>query len=291
MSRSVRVGWIGTGAMGRPMASRLIAAGHDVGVWARRRESAADLCAAGAVWCATPQALAARSEVVISIITGGDDVESVALGAEGLVAGFATGSVFIDMSTIAPTVARRIAAALSARGVAMLDAPVSGGVVGAKAGSLSIMAGGEPDALQRVRPLFECLGQTIVHVGPSGSGQVAKACNQLVMVAAIQAVAEAMRLTVAAGVDPAAVHAALVGGSAASRVLDVFGRRMVDGDFSAGVEARLHHKDYAILLGEAHHMNLSLPLTASVSQQLNALMARGWGREDTSRLLSVLAEG
>ena len=193
------------------------------------------------------------------------------------------------MSTIAPGDARRIAAGLARRGVAMLDAPVSGGAVGAEAGTLAILAGGEAAALERVRPLFEVLGKTIVHVGASGAGQVAKACNQMVMVAAIEACAEALHLVTGAGVDPARARAAMLAGSAGSRVLEVFGGRMVDGNFAAGVEARLHHKDFGILLQEAREMGLAAPLAACVSQQLNALVARGWGRDDTSRLLGVLA--
>jgi len=284
----MRVGFIGLGAMGRPMALRLLAAGHDLAVWARRPESAGEVLAAGARWSATPRELAARSDVVISIITTGSDVEAVALGPQGLVAGFAAGGVFVDMSTIAPGDARRIASALAAHGVAMLDAPVSGGAVGAQAGSLAIMVGGEAAALDSVRPLFAVLGKTLVHVGPSGAGQVAKACNQMVMVAAIQAGAEALHLAGAAGLDLVRVHAALAAGSAGSRVFEVFGGRMVRRDFAAGVEARLHHKDYAILMQEAYDRGLALPLAGRVWQQLNALMGRGWGRDDTSRLLGVL---
>ena len=284
----MRVGFIGLGVMGRPMAEHLLRAGHELAVWARRAESAAPLVAQGAVACVTPADLGRRCEVVFTVITASSDVEGVALGGDGLQEGMAPGSVLVDCSTIAPEVARRIATALAGRGIAMLDAPVSGGAQGAIDATLAIMAGGEAAVLARVRPLLECLGKRIVHVGPHGAGQVAKACNQMIMVAAIQAAAEALHLAAASGVDCGKVREALAGGSAASRVLDVMGDRMVRRDFAAGIEARLHHKDYGIVLEAARRCGTPLPLTAQVGQQLNALMAQGWGRDDTSSLLRVL---
>jgi 2-hydroxy-3-oxopropionate reductase len=184
--------------------------------------------------------------------------------------------------------ARRLAARLAAAGAAYLDAPVSGGGVGARDATLSIMVGGEAAALERVRPLLAQLGRTIVHVGASGAGQVAKLCNQMVMVAAIEAGAEAARLAAAHGLDFSLVRQALQAGSAASRVLDVFGGRMAARDFAAGVEARLHHKDYAIVMDAAARAGVALPVAAAVGQQLNALMGRGWGRHDSAALLRVL---
>ena len=173
----------------------------------------------------------------------------------------------------------------------MIDAPVSGGSQGAIDATLAIMAGGDAAVVERVRPLLECLGQRIVHVGPNGAGQVTKACNQMIMVATIEAAAEALRLADAAGVDTGKVRQALAGGSAASRVLDVFGGRMVARDFAAGVEARLHHKDYGLVLEAARKSGVPVPLTAAVAQQLNALMAQGWGKDDTASLLRVLELG
>lgn len=284
----MKLGFIGLGVMGQPMALHLLRAGHDLAVWSRRPETAQPLLAAGAAFCATPRALAERSEVVFSMVTGGADVEQLLFGDKGLAEGFAPGAVFVDMSTIAPLVARAAAQRLAVQGVAMLDAPVSGGGQGAMAATLAIMVGGEAPVLERLRPLFAVLGKTVVHVGASGAGQVAKACNQMVMVAAIQAVAEALHLAAVAGADPAKVRAALAGGSAASRVLDVMGGRMVGRDFSAGVEARLHHKDFAVALAEGHRLGVPLPVSAQVGQQLNALMARGWGGQDTASLLRVL---
>jgi 2-hydroxy-3-oxopropionate reductase len=284
----MRVGFVGLGAMGRPMAMHLLRAGHRLAVWARRPEAAAPLLAAGAIACADAADVARRSDVVFTIVTGSADVESVALGADGLGEGLAVGSILVDMSTIAPETARSLARRLSRQGVDMLDAPVSGGEQGAIAATLAIMVGGKAAVLERVRPLLECLGRTIVHVGDNGAGQVAKACNQMVMVGAIQAVAEALHLAAAAGADPARVRQALGGGSAASRVLEVMGRKMVDRDFAAGVEARLHHKDYGVVLAEACRLGVPMPVAAAVCQQLNALMARGWGHSDTASLLRVL---
>ena len=281
----MRVGFIGLGVMGRPMAQHLQRAGHELHVWARRPQSTDGL---PATVHATPAALGAACEVVFTVITSSADVETVALGEAGLMHGMAPGSVLVDCSTIAPDVARRIAATLAERGVHMLDAPVSGGAQGAIDATLAIMAGGEAEVLARVRPLLECLGKRIVHVGPNGAGQVAKACNQMIMVATIQAVAEAMRLAGAAGVDCAKVRQALAGGSAGSRVLEIMGQRMVDRDFAAGIEARLHHKDYGLVLGAARQSGVPVPLTAVVAQQLNALMAQGWGKDDTASLLRVL---
>jgi 2-hydroxy-3-oxopropionate reductase len=221
-------------------------------------------------------------------VTGSADVEALA---SELATGFSAGGMHLDFSTIAPGAARRIAAAYARRGVDFVDAPVSGGSGGAQAATLSIMWGGKSALAIRLQPLFEVLGKTIVHVGETGAGQVAKACNQMVMVAAIEACAEAARLAEAAGVDFAKVRTAMLGGSAGSRVLDVFGGRMAARDFKAGVEARLHHKDYALLMDEATRIGAALPASAAVWQQLNALMAQGWGRNDTSSLLRVLEAG
>ncbi|MBE7422747.1 MAG: NAD-binding protein [Zoogloeaceae bacterium] len=286
----MKVGFIGLGAMGRPMALHLLEAGHELSVYARRAEAAQPLVDVGATRRATPAEVAAASEVVFTMVTTGADVEQVALGEDGILHGARPGTVLVDMGTIPPGTARRIAAALAARGIEAIDAPVSGGETGAQNATLAIMAGGKAEVLARVRPLLEKLGKTIVHVGPNGAGQVAKACNQMIMVSCIEAVAEAMLLAEKAGADPEKVRQALAGGSAASRVLEVFGARMTARDFKAGVEARLHHKDFGILLAEADALDAPLPIAAQVGQQLNALMARGWGREDTSSLLRVLEQ-
>ncbi|MBW7860029.1 MAG: NAD(P)-dependent oxidoreductase [Rhodocyclaceae bacterium] len=284
----MKVGFIGLGVMGRPMAAHLLAAGHELAVWARRAEAAASLVERGARICANPAELAARSEVVITIVTSSRDVESLAFGPTGLVEGFARGSVHVDMSTIAPSTARDLAARYTERGVGWVDAPVSGGERAAAQAALAIMAGGAAETLERVRPLLDCLGRSLVHVGEAGAGQVAKACNQMIMVAAIQACAEAMHLGRANRVDLDALRTALMGGSANSRMLDLMGGRMVRREFDKGIQARLHHKDFGLVLSEAAAMGVPLPVAAQVWQQLNALMANGWGRDDTSSLLRVL---
>ncbi|MBX3680222.1 NAD(P)-dependent oxidoreductase [Cognatazoarcus halotolerans] len=284
----MKVGFVGLGAMGRPMAENLLRAGFPVAVWARRAQSAAPLEAAGAVLRPTPAALAADVDVVISMVTGSGDVEALVLGGEGLLAGLRPGAVHVDMSTIAPTTARALAARCSEKGVVFLDAPVSGGVAGAVNGTLAIMVGGDEGALEKVKPVLEAMGKTILRVGPSGAGQVAKACNQMIFVTAEQACAEALRLAAASGVDPARVREALLGGSAWSRALEGWGEKMVRRDFSGGVEARLHHKDFGILMDEAMRLGAPLPIAAQVWQQLDALMSNEWGRKDTSILLRVL---
>jgi 2-hydroxy-3-oxopropionate reductase len=272
--------------MGGPMAGHLLAAGHELHVWARHRAANAEfLLQQGARWADSPAELARRCEIVCTNVTGGADVAGLA---ERLSEGFAPGGIHVDFSTIAPSIARELAARHAARGLHFVDAPVSGGTAGAQAATLAIMWGGDAALADRLDPVFRCLGKTVVHVGANGAGQVAKACNQMVMVAAIEATAEAARLAAAAGVDFAKVRAALQGGSAASRVLDFFGAKMAARDFAAGVMARLHHKDFAMIMAEAARDAVPLPVAATVMQQLDALMAAGWGTEDTSRLLCVL---
>lgn len=284
----MKVGFIGLGAMGRAMAANLLRAGHQVTVWARRAESMAPLVARGARASASPADCACGADAVMCVVTAGPDVRQVALGAGGVIDGASPGCVFIDHSTIPPSTARDIAAALAARGIAMLDAPVSGGERGAIDGSLSIMAGGDGAVFERMRPLLAAVGRTLVHVGPNGAGQVAKACNQLMLCAFIEATAEAARLAGASGVDFGKVREAMLHGSAGSKALELFGGRMAVRDFSAGVQARLHHKDMGIVLGEAVELGLAMPLSAAVWQQLNALMGQGGATRDTSALLTVL---
>ena len=281
----MRIGFIGLGTMGAPMAGHLLRAGHALHVWSRRAASTDSLVAMGATRCESPEEMAAACEIVCTNLTGSADVEGMA---GELAPGFAAGAIHLDFSTIAPSVARRIAAMHAAQGVEFVDAPVSGGGTGARNATLAIMWGGRPELEIRLRPLFDVLGKTVVHVGESGAGQVAKACNQMIMVAAIEASAEAARLAAASGIDFAKVRGAMLGGSAGSRVLDVFGGRMATREFAAGVEARLHHKDYALLMDEATRLGTPLPVSAAVWQQLNALMAQGWGQDDTSSLLRVL---
>ncbi|RLJ63778.1 NAD(P)-dependent oxidoreductase [Sulfurisoma sediminicola] len=281
----MNIGFIGFGTMGRPMAEHLQRAGHTLHVWSRRPGVADFLLAQGAVRCESPAAVARASEIVCTNVTASTDVATLAAAMRD---SLARDAIHVDFSTIAPSAARDIAARHAERGVHFVDAPVSGGGVGARNATLAIMWGGAPLLAPRLEPLFRVLGQTVVHVGAAGAGQVAKACNQMVMVSAIAACAEAARLAQASGVDFGKVREAMLGGSAGSRVLDVFGGRMVRRDFAAGVEARLHHKDFALLLDEAARLGAPLAVAAQVGQLLNALMGRGWGGSDTARLLEVL---
>jgi 2-hydroxy-3-oxopropionate reductase len=281
----MNIGFIGLGGMGRPMVEHLLSAGHAVTVWSRRATSADFLLAKGARWADNPTALAQQCEIVCTNVTASADVAGLAAQ---FIDDLAPGSIHVDFSTIAPSVVRDLAARYAARGIDFVDAPVSGGTAGAQAATLAIMWGGKSALATRLDPLFRCLGKTVVRIGEAGAGQVAKACNQLVMVAAIEATAEAARLAAASGVDFAQVRVAMLGGSANSRVLDVFGGKMAARNFAAGVEARLHHKDFAMVLAEATGQSIPLPIAGTVMQQLDALMAAGWGTQDTSRLLTVL---
>ncbi|MGZ8263329.1 MAG: NAD(P)-dependent oxidoreductase [Burkholderiales bacterium] len=284
----MKLGFIGLGVMGRPMALNLMKHGHDMAVYARRAETAKPLVDEGARFCASPAEVAGQSEIVFTMVTASSDVEQVVLGDNGLVHGADRGCVLVDMETISPTVAREIAVRLRVKEIDMLDAPVSGGPVGAQQASLSIMVGGEAAVFERVRPLFSCLGKTVVHMGPSGSGQMTKACNQLVLLVTAQGAAEALTLARRSGLDPVKVREVMLGGIPSSRVLELFGKRMVDRDFSAGIETRLYHKDLAIVLGIAHELGQGLPAAAVVMQHVNAAIGSGWANDDLSSILKTI---
>jgi len=282
------VGFVGVGAMGAPMIGHLLAAGYPVRVYARRAEAARALVASGAVLCASPSEAAKETDIFCTNVTNTTDVEAVLFGEAGASAGLARGSVVIDFSTISAVATQGFAQRLSAIGVDMLDCPVSGGEKGAREASLAMMVGGEGAVLERVRPLLLCLGRSITHIGANGHGQVAKACNQLVQVVTIQAIAEAMLFAERNGADTGRVLSAMQSGFAGSRMLDLMGPRMVEANFAAGIEARLHQKDFALVMALTQSLGLSLPAAAITSQQLNALVGQGWGRHDTSSLLKVL---
>jgi 2-hydroxy-3-oxopropionate reductase len=284
----MKLGFIGLGVMGRPMALNLMKRGHEMGVYSRRPESTAPLVEAGARRYASPAELAANAEVVFTMVTTSSDVELVALGADGIIHGARPGTVLVDMETISPAVARSVAARLAEEGIEMLDAPVSGGPSGAEQATLSIMAGGKAQVFERVRPLLEALGRTIVHLGGHGAGQTTKACNQLALLVTAQGTAEALTLARLSGLDPAKVREVLLGGIASSRVLELFGKRMVEREFAAGIEARLYHKDLDIVLELAHGMGQALPAAAVTMQNINALVGRGGGADDLSALLKIV---
>ncbi len=274
--------------MGRHMALHLMKGGHHMGVWARRADSAAPLVAAGATRHDTPAALAAASDVVFTMVTASSDFEQVVLGDGGIIHGAKSGSVVVDMETISPAVARAVAERLAGKGIDMIDAPVSGGPMGAEQATLSIMAGGKPAVFERVKPLFDCMGKTVTRVGDSGAGQITKACNQLALLVAAQGVAEALHLAGRLGADPAKVREVMLGGVAASRVMELFGKRMVERNFDNGIDTRLYHKDLGIVLDLAHDAGVASPGGAAVMQQINALMGQGRGREDLAALITVL---
>jgi 2-hydroxy-3-oxopropionate reductase len=284
----MNIGFIGLGVMGRPMALNLMKGGHVLSVYGRRPQAVEPLAAAGAKVCATPAALGAQCDAVFTMVTASADVEQVVLGENGIIHGARRGLLVIDMSTISPAVTRRIAQVLAAHGVDMLDAPVSGGGTAAAEGSLSIMAGGSTETFARARPLLECLGKTIVHIGASGAGQIAKACNQLAFTVAIEGAAEALALARRLGADPVKVRDALLGGFAASRALDALGPRMLNGDFVAGIEARLHHKDLHIVMELARDIGLPLPAGSAVTAQFDALIGAYGGKIDSSALYKLL---
>jgi 2-hydroxy-3-oxopropionate reductase len=282
------VGFVGLGIMGRPMALNLLKGGHTLRVHGRRAESMLPLEQAGATACASAAEAARGSEAIFTMVADTPDVEQVIFGPSGVAEGAARGSVVVDMSTISPVATRSLAARLASKGVEMLDAPVSGGDVGAISGTLSIMVGGKPQVFARVMPLFELMGKSVVHIGVNGAGQVAKACNQIVAAVTLESVAESLTLARRNGVDPGKVRDALLGGFAWSKVLEVHGRRIVERDFKPGFKAKLHQKDLRIVTETAAHLGIGLPQSALVAQHLNALVGMGCGEEDSAAIAKVL---
>ncbi|TCW33532.1 NAD(P)-dependent oxidoreductase [Gulbenkiania mobilis] len=284
----MRVGYIGLGIMGRPCVLNLLRAGHEVTVWARRPDTAAPLLEAGACWADTPAALASGVEVVVSNVSDTADVEAVLLGPDGVADGGRPGLVCVDMSTISPLGAREIARRLGERGIDFLDCPVSGGEVGAVQGTLTIMVGGRAEALEKARPVLQSMGRTITHIGDSGAGQVAKACNQIAVGVGVAAVAEVMKLAKACGVDPVPVRQALLGGFAQSRVLDIHGQRMIDDNYAPGFKAKLHLKDMGIVLDTAQSLGIRLPEAERVAGLIGQLVQEGGGELDSSAIARLI---
>lgn len=282
-----KIGFIGLGIMGRPMSLHLLKGGHEVTVLSSSG-AAAELKAAGAQLVDTPRQVAENSEVVITCVPDSPEVEAVVLGPDGVLEGMSAGKLFIDMSTIAPATAMKVYEAMQEKGVEALDAPVSGGEGGAKGATLSIMAGGSQAAFDRALPIFEKMGKNIVRIGEAGSGQVTKACNQIVVGMTIQAVAEALNLAKKAGVDVAKVREALLGGFAQSTILNVHGQRFLDGNFQPGFKTVLHRKDMNIALQTGKDLSVPLPGSALVASQMDAIIAQGDGELDHSALALLL---
>lgn len=287
MNSMQRIGFIGLGLMGKPMAQNLLKAGYPLVVFNRSCPPMEALAAAGATLAESPHQVAQQSDVVITCVSDSPDVEAVVLGRSGVLEGARAGMLYIDMSTIAPATARKVYDALKAKGVDALDAPVSGGDIGAQQGMLSIMVGGDEPAFQRSLPILQVMGKNIVYVGSAGAGQVTKACNQIVVALTLQAVAEALTLAKKSGVDAAKVRDALLGGFAQSRVLEVHGKRMLEGNFQPGFKLDLHRKDMNIVLQTGRELNLPLLGAAQVASLMDALLAEGKGELDNAALVTL----
>ena len=293
-ANSERVGFIGLGIMGRPMVANLIAAGIVPTVWNRSQPGVEACTALGAVAAESPRAVAEASDVLVTIVTDSGDVREVLVDGPGgdteraAIGGLAAGSVVIDMSTISPSVTREIGARLSERGVQMLDAPVSGGDSGAKAGTLSIMVGGESEALERCRPILEAMGKTITHCGPSGSGQTVKLCNQVAIAGALLGVCEALALAQKSGVDAERMLEAISAGAAGSWQLSNLGPRIAARDFAPGFMIKLMQKDLRLALEAGGDVRQPLPNTALVQQLYYQLQAQGAEADGTQALARVI---
>lgn len=273
--------------MGSHMARNLWRAGHELTVHSRSPAPVDALVAEGAARASSPAEVASRSEVIVTMLPDTPDVELVLFGPDGVFQTVAEGSIVIDMSTIDPIATRRFAERMAERGVGMLDAPVSGGDIGARDATLSIMIGGTEADVARAQPLFEAMGKNIVHVGDSGAGQIAKACNQLVLAGTLEAVGEALVLAAKAGVDPGKVREALLGGFATSRVLEVHGQRMLDGNFAPGFRAELMHKDARIVVAAARELGVSIPAFERIEAELARLVRDRGGDVDYSALVTL----
>lgn len=285
---ALSAGFIGLGTMGRPMALNLSQAGFPLTVHNRTASRASPLQEAGARMAHTPRTVADACEVLFINVADDQALEAVLFGPEGAAGGLKPQSTVVDLGTTSLAATRAFAARLAEQGVTWLDAPVSGGEAGAKAGTLSIMVGGPTSAFDRVLPLFQAMGKNIVHMGDTGAGQVAKACNQIVVSATLLGVAEAITFAQREGVDPAKMRQALLGGFAYSRILEVHGQRMLDADFTPGFKARLHLKDLALVLEEAQAQGLALPVTEQARQCMQGLLADGAGELDSSALIRVV---
>ncbi|MDM0055567.1 2-hydroxy-3-oxopropionate reductase [Variovorax fucosicus] len=283
----MNIGFIGLGIMGAPMALHLVNAGHQL-YYVKRSKVNAEIAASNAVACASGKEIAQRAEIVITMVPDTPDVEAVLFGADGVAEGLSKGKTVIDMSSISPIETKAFAKKINDLGCDYLDAPVSGGEVGAKAASLTIMVGGTEEAFARARPLFERMGKNITHVGGTGDGQTTKVANQIIVALNIAAVGEALLFASKAGADPAKVRQALMGGFASSRILEVHGERMIKRTFNPGFRIALHQKDLNLALAGAKAIGVALPQTANAAQLMQACAANGWDQLDHSALVKAL---
>lgn len=282
-----KVGFIGLGIMGAPMAGHLIAGGHQAFLHTNRSVPQG-LVEAGGVACANAREVARQADTIFIMVPDTPHVEQVLFGENGIAEGIAAGKTVVDMSSISPLATKDFAKRINALGCDYIDAPVSGGEVGAKAGSLTIMCGGSDEAFGRVKPLLDLMGKTITLVGGNGDGQTCKVANQIIVALNIEAVGEALLFASKAGADPAKVREALMGGFAASRILEVHGERMVKRTFQPGFRIELHQKDLSLALSNARQMGVSLPNTATAQELFNACVAHGGGAWDHSALVRAL---
>ena len=285
-----KVGFIGLGIMGKPMAKNLMEAGYELVLYNRTLEKAEELAEDGAEVAANPREVAENSDIIVTMLPDSPDVRNVVAGEDGVLEGIKEGVLLVDMSTISPVVTEELAAAVKEKGASMLDAPVSGGDVGAIEGTLSIMVGGSEEDFERAKPLFDVMGKTVNHVGPTGAGQVTKAANQVVVALTIEAVSEALVLGSKGGVTPEKILDVLSGGLAGNKVMEVKREKFLSHEFDPGFRSELHHKDLGIALAAGREYGVVLPVTAIVDQMLLAMKKKGWGGEDHSALLRVIED-
>ncbi|MGD8230295.1 MAG: 2-hydroxy-3-oxopropionate reductase, partial [Desulfobacteraceae bacterium] len=288
-----KIAFIGLGIMGRPMSKNLLKAGYQLKVHDLNPDAVNELVGVGAQEALSPKEASEVADVVITMLPEDPDVEQVVTGRDGALEGMREGAILVDMSTISPTTARRIAEQLAEHGLEMLDAPVSGGDVGAKEASLSVMVGGKREVFERVLPVFQKMGKNINYIGDHGAGQVAKACNQIIVALTIEAVAEALIFAKKSGVDPEKVREALLGGFAHSRVLELHGKRMLERNFKPGGKVRSHKKDIEIVISVAKELGIYLPGTALISHLWNAVAAQGgldWDHSSVVKVLEVMSK-
>jgi 3-hydroxyisobutyrate dehydrogenase len=290
MSSTERVGFVGLGTMGAAMAANLARAGFRLTVWNRTSGRAGDLVAQGATEAKTPADLARNADVIVTCVSDTPDVEALLFGPDGVADGAKTGSLVIDCSTISPSATRGFGERLAEKGIHIVDAPVSGGSEGAQKGTLTIFVGGDPADVERARPILEGMGKTITHLGPLGSGQAAKAVNQVILAGAYLGVAEGIVLAIKAGLDPEQLVGALSGGAARSWVLENRSGRMIKNEYPIGFKVALHHKDMGIGLGLARETGASLPVAALFEQFLTGLIAQGHGDDDTSAVARTIRQ-
>lgn len=287
ITQSTKIGFIGLGIMGTPMATHLIDAGYHLFVYTRGKLPE-HLIERHVTICLSSQGVAERADIIITMVPDTPDVEEVLFGKQGVAAGLSAGKLVVDMSSISPTATQKFAQKIQALGCEYLDAPVSGGEVGAKNATLSIMVGGSAPSFERAKPLFELMGKNITHVGGNGDGQTAKVANQIIVALNIEAVAEALVFAARAGADPAKVRAALMGGFASSKILEVHGERMVKRTFDPGFRIALHQKDLNLALSTARELGVSLPNTATAQELFNACAAHGGAGWDHSAMVRAL---